>query len=78
MSQARVRAKVRALRSVELGFSDLDQALRFFTEAWHLTHVGENGGVHYLRATAAFHHIVTLRRAAGASVRADRWRRGHE
>ena len=64
MSKAQVRAKVRALRSVDLGFSDLDQALRFFTEAWNLTHVGESGGMHYLRATGAFHHIVTLRRAA--------------
>ena len=62
MSQARVRAKVRALRSVELGFSDLDQALRFFTKVWLLHPVGERGGVHYLRATGAFHHILSVRR----------------
>ena len=37
MSKAQVRAKVRALRSVDLGFSDLDNALRFFTEVWNLT-----------------------------------------
>jgi catechol 2,3-dioxygenase len=58
------KAKVRALRSVELGFSDPDQALRFFTEVWNLTAIGESGGVHHLRATGAFHHILTLRRSA--------------
>ena len=62
MSKAQVRAKVRALRSVDLGFSDLDNALRFFTEVWNLTLAGENAGVHYLRGTCAFHHILTIRR----------------
>ena len=57
------KAQVRALRSVDLGFSDLDKALRFFTEVWHLTAVSENAGVHYLRGTGAFHHVLTLRRA---------------
>ena len=56
------KAQVRALRSVDLGFSDLDRALRFFTEVWNLTPAGENTGVHYLRGTCAFHHILTVRR----------------
>ena len=55
------KAQVRALRSVDLAFSDLDKALRFFTEVWNLTYVRESGGVHYLRATCAFHHILTIR-----------------
>ncbi len=58
------KAKVIALRSVDLGFSDVDKALRFFTQAWNLTHVGENAGVYYLRGTGPFHHILTIRRAA--------------
>src|SRR5258707_8112628 len=58
------RARVRALRCVDLGFSDLDGALRFFIDVWNLTPAGEAAGVHYLRATSAFHHILTLRRAA--------------
>jgi len=58
------KARIRALRCVDLGFADLDKAVHFFTEAWNLTPVGDSGGVHYLRATGAFHHIVTLRRAA--------------
>jgi catechol 2,3-dioxygenase len=56
------KTQVSALRSVDLGFADLDKALRFFTEVWNLTPVGESAGVHYLRATCAFHHILTLRR----------------
>jgi catechol 2,3-dioxygenase len=58
------RAKVRALRSVDLGFADPDKALRFFADVWNLTPVSENRGVHFLRGTCTFHHIVTLRRAA--------------
>ena len=57
------KAKVSALRSVDLDFADSDKALRFFTEVWNLTAVGETAGVHYLRGTGVFHHIVTLRRA---------------
>jgi catechol 2,3-dioxygenase-like lactoylglutathione lyase family enzyme len=57
------KAQVRALRSVDLGFSDAGKALRFFTAVWNLTPVAEHDGVHYLRGTGAFHHIVTIRRA---------------
>ncbi len=64
MSKAQVRAKVRALRSVDLGFSDPDEALRFFIEVWNLTSVGESNRVHYLRGTGAFHHILTVRQTA--------------
>ena len=64
MSKAKVRAKVRALRSVDLGFADPGKALRFFTEVWNLTPAGESGGVHYLRGTGAFHHILTIRQSA--------------
>ena len=71
------KAQVRALRSVDLDFFNLDKALRFFTDVWFLTHVGESGGVHYLRGTGAFHHILTLRRLArpGADPHGARWRR---
>lgn len=58
------KAQARALRSVDLGFPDPDKARRFFTEVWNLAPVGEIAGVHYLRGTGAFHHIVTLRRTA--------------
>ena len=58
------QAQVRALRSVDLGFSDVDKALRFFTEVWNLTPVGDSAGVHYLRATGAFHHVLSIRRTA--------------
>jgi catechol 2,3-dioxygenase-like lactoylglutathione lyase family enzyme len=58
------KAKVSALRSVELGFSDPDKALRFFADVWLLTPVRADGGVHLLGGSGAFHHILTLRRMA--------------
>ena len=58
------KVKVSALRGVDLGFSDPDKALRFFTEVWNLTPVGADNGVHYLRGTGAFHHILTIRQMA--------------
>jgi len=54
-------ARVRALRSVELGIADVQPMLRFFTEVWHLAPAGAASGVHYLRATGPFHHILTVR-----------------
>jgi len=57
-------ARVRALRSVEIGMADVNGALRFFTEVWKLAYLGETAGVHYLRATGAFHHVLAIRPAA--------------
>ena len=64
MSPAKVRAKIRALRSVDLGFAEPGEALRFFSNVWNLTPVIEAAGVHYLRGSGAFHHILTIRKAA--------------
>jgi catechol 2,3-dioxygenase-like lactoylglutathione lyase family enzyme len=57
------QAKVRALRSVELGFSVPAKAVKFFADVWNLTPVGEASGVYYLRGTGAFHHILSIRQA---------------
>jgi catechol 2,3-dioxygenase-like lactoylglutathione lyase family enzyme len=57
------KAQVRALRSVDLAYVHPDKALRFFTDVWLLSHLGEFDGVHYLRGTGAFHHILTIRQA---------------
>ena len=62
--QIMTRARVRALRSVEIGVADPQAALRFFTAVWNLGYVGEIDGAHYLRATGAFHHVLAIRRAA--------------
>jgi len=58
------KAKVSALRSIDLGFADPDKALRFFTQMWNLSHVAERDGAHYLRGTCAFHHILSIRHEA--------------
>ena len=68
MSKTKVSAKVRALRSVDLGFADPGKALQFFTAVWNLTPVGESNGVRSLRGTGAFRHIVTLRRTPQPTI----------
>ena len=55
------KAKVRALRSIDLGFPDVPPMLRFFTDVWNLAPVGEHNGEHHLRATGGFHHILAIR-----------------
>jgi len=68
MSKTKVSAKVRALRSVDLGFADPGKALQFFTAVWNLTPVSESNGVRSLRGTGAFRHIVTLRRTPQPTI----------
>jgi len=62
------KAQVRALRSADLGFRDVDKALRFFTDVWNLEAVGEEAGVHYLRGTYGFHHILSIRAMAQPAI----------
>ncbi len=57
------KARVRALRSVEIAVTDRSQTVKFFSDAWLLTPVFETKGVHYLRGTGAFHHIFSIRQA---------------
>ena len=40
-------ASVRALRSVEIGVTDMAKALRFYTNVWNLSAVAEINGCHY-------------------------------
>lgn len=58
------KARVRALRSVDLGVAELAPMLRFFTDVWNLAPVDAADGVHRLRGTGPFHHIVSLREVA--------------
>jgi catechol 2,3-dioxygenase-like lactoylglutathione lyase family enzyme len=61
-------AKVSALRSVEIGLAYPQASLRFFTEVWKLGYLGESEGVHYLRGSGAYHHILALHRAPRACL----------
>jgi catechol 2,3-dioxygenase len=63
-----MEASVRALRSVEIGITNMDAALGFYTGVWGLRLVGEAHGVHYLRATGAFHHVLALHRLPQAAL----------
>ena len=62
------QCSVRAVRAVEFGVTDLERAARFFTEVWNLAPVSSAPDAVDLRGTAAFHHILTLRRAPHAGV----------
>jgi catechol-2,3-dioxygenase len=59
---------VRAVRSVEIGVTDLGNAIRFFTDVWNLEPVTRSPDVIDFRGTSAFHHILTLRRATQVQV----------
>jgi catechol 2,3-dioxygenase len=63
-----IPARVTALRSVEIGVTDMAVALDFYTRVWGLVAVGEAHGIHYLRGAGRFHHILTLRPASRATV----------
>lgn len=54
-------ASVRAVRGVDLAVTDLKTAERFFTDVWNLETVAAAGDAVWLRATGAFHHVLTLR-----------------
>jgi catechol-2,3-dioxygenase len=62
------QARVRALRAVDLGVTDLAAATRFFTEVWNLQRVAEQSGVTYLRATGGFQYVLSLRQTAKAEL----------
>jgi len=55
------KARVRALRSVEIGMSNMSEARRFFNGVWNLAPIGDDNGKVYFRGTGAFHHILAVR-----------------
>jgi catechol 2,3-dioxygenase len=62
------KAKVSALRAVDLGFTEPGKAATFFSDVWNLMPVDENAGVHYFRATGPFHHVLSIRQTAQPSM----------
>jgi catechol 2,3-dioxygenase len=49
-----------AIRSVELGVPDPAHAEAFYRDVWGLTVADRQGGIVYLRATGADHHVLAL------------------
>lgn len=54
------RARVAAVRSVDVAVTNLDVARTFFTEAWNLEVVAEEREAVYLRASGPFFHVLSL------------------
>jgi catechol 2,3-dioxygenase len=59
---------VRALRSVEIGTTDLDEALSFYTEIWGLQIVERRPDSAFLRAREPWHHVLAVHRAPRACM----------
>ena len=65
-------ARVTALRSIELGVTDLRLSAAFYRECWGLRPVAQGPGFCFLRATGPEHHVLVLRkRPAPALIRVD-------
>ena len=60
--------RVRAVRSVDLAVTDMARARDFYTNVWNLAEVEEADGVVYLRATGAYHHVLSLRTGPRAAL----------
>jgi catechol-2,3-dioxygenase len=61
---------VTSLRSVDLETPDLPRSEAFYTNVWGLDLVTRAGGVTYLRASGADHHVLALRQGDGPALRA--------
>lgn len=57
-------ASVTAVRSVDLAVQDLEAAKAFFTRAWHLQPVADEGGIAFFRASGPCFHVLSLRASA--------------
>ncbi|WP_322068924.1 VOC family protein [Paraburkholderia bannensis] len=61
---------VTGLRGIEIGVPDLELAVRFYADTWHLTELTRRPEKVYFRGTGAAHHILTLTQSERADVRA--------
>jgi catechol 2,3-dioxygenase-like lactoylglutathione lyase family enzyme len=59
---------IRAVRSVDLVATNLDEAARFYETVWALAPVGQANDARYFRGTAGYHHVLSLHRGARPAV----------
>ena len=62
-------AMVTGLRSIDYIVTDVAISARFYENCWGLAPVAQEGGVQYMRATGAEHHIITLHEGPTAGVK---------
>ena len=60
--------RVNALRSVDLGATDVAASAEFYTSIWQLEPVAEENGSVYLRGKGAAHHILALHENPEAAI----------
>ncbi len=61
--------KVTGLRSIDYNVTDVANSARFYENCWGLAPVTQQGGVQYMRATGAEHHIVALHQGPTADLK---------
>ncbi len=62
------QARVQAVRSVDVAVTDLAAARDFYTKVWNLDEVCDAKGIICLRASGAFHHVLSLRAGARCAL----------
>src|SRR5215813_8443479 len=62
------KASVTALRSVEIGVTNVEEQVNFYKNVWCVDPVIEANGAHYFRGTGPFHHILSLRQTPKGCV----------
>jgi catechol 2,3-dioxygenase len=59
---------IRGVRSVAVGVTNLDAAVPFYEDVWHLTPVERSAAAAFFRGTGRYHHILALHRTPNASI----------
>ncbi len=60
--------RVNALRSVDLGVTDVAANAEFYSTIWRLEQVASENGSVYLRGTGPAHHILALHEARAPAI----------
>jgi catechol 2,3-dioxygenase len=60
---------VRAVRSIDLAASNVEEAARFYETVWNLQPVATGNDARFFRGTSAYHRVLGLYRGAPAVVR---------
>ena len=60
--------RVSALRSVDLGVTDVSANAEFYSSIWQLEQVAQENGSVYLRGTGPSHHILALHESPAPAI----------
>jgi catechol 2,3-dioxygenase-like lactoylglutathione lyase family enzyme len=61
-------SSVNAVRSVEIGVSNVERSTQFYRDVWGLIPIAEHHGKRYFRASGPEHHVLVLSEAAQPGI----------